>query len=313
MKQLSKIVNRLKNIVPSQKSPIIVLGDFNYSSLSRRKKLIQFMANNGYLNAYKKHTHRLFYLKHQLDYVFYKYCYIDRIDVQKLPFSDHSYIKFTLNFVPKTEKKIAIFDFDGTIANTIPSDEQIVKLFNKFTKEFGIEKTVTQKDIEEFRGKSLKEIVKSLHIRFYRLPFILRKVQKFLQPDLLKSSPIEGITEVIKKLKEKGFVLGIVTSSKKTLVENFLKRHKIKGFDFVQSGTSLFGKHRIINKLLKNNGFSQEETIYIGDEIRDIDATKKSEIPIISVTWGFNSKEGLKKHLPHFLAEKPKDILKILT
>jgi phosphoglycolate phosphatase len=313
IKQLLKIINRLDKIAPLKDSPIIVLGDFNYSSLSRRKKLIQFMANYGFLNAYKKHTHRLFYLKHQLDYVFYKYCYIDRIQVNKLPYSDHSCITFTLNFEPKTVKKIAIFDFDGTIANTIPTDLEIAKLFNQFTKEFNIEKHITVEDIKQFRGKSLKEIVKALHIRFYRLPFILRKVQKFMQPDLLKANPIGGIKDAINKLKENGYILGIVTSSKKTLVENFLKRHKINGFDFIHSGSSLFGKHRIINKLLKKYGFSQEDTIYIGDEIRDIEATKKSEIPIISVTWGFNSKAGLKKYLPHFMVEKPSDIVKILT
>jgi phosphoglycolate phosphatase len=235
------------------------------------------------------------------------------VDVQKLPFSDHSCIKFSLNFRPKTEKKVAIFDFDGTIANTIPTDVEIAKLFNKFTTEFGIDKRMTTDDINNLRGKSLKEIVKSLHIRFYRLPFILRKVQKFLTPDLLKSHPIADMPEVIVKLKESGYTLGIVTSSKKAMVESFLRRHKIKGFDFIHTGSSLFGKHRIINKLLKKYGFSQEETIYIGDEIRDIEATKKSEIPIIAVSWGFNSKEGLMKYLPHFLAEKPTDIIKILT
>ncbi len=313
MKQISKIMNRLDEISPSKESPVIVLGDFNYSSLSRRRKLIQYMADRGFLNAYKKHTHRLFYLKHQLDYVFYKNCYIDRVAVNKLAFSDHSCITFSLNFEPKTDKKVAIFDFDGTIANTIPKDAEIANLFNKFTNEFGIDKQMTEKEVKRLRGLSLKEVVKSLHIRFYRLPFILRKVQKFLHPDLLKSDPIEGMTDVIKKLKEEEYILGIVTSSKKALVENFLKRHGINGFDFIQSGTSLFGKHRIINKLLKKYGFSQEETIYIGDEIRDIEATKKSEVPIISVTWGFNSKEGLKKYLPHFLAEKPADIIKILT
>jgi phosphoglycolate phosphatase-like HAD superfamily hydrolase len=36
--------------------------------------------------------------------------------------------------------------------------------------------------------------------------------------------------------------------------------------------------------------------VYVGDEVRDIEAARKSGINCISVSWGFNTKELLQKH-----------------
>ena len=54
---------------------------------------------------------------------------------------------------------------------------------------------------------------------------------------------------------------------------------------------------------LRTGTFGAGETLYIGDEVRDIDACRKTGIRIISVTWGFNSKEALCRKNPDFLVD----------
>ena len=53
------------------------------------------------------------------------------------------------------------------------------------------------------------------------------------------------------------------------------------------------------------------QAFYIGDETRDIEAAKASNINSIAVTWDFNSEIVLLEHEPHFIARKPEDILAI--
>ena len=55
-----------------------------------------------------------------------------------------------------------------------------------------------------------------------------------------------------------------------------------------------------------------KEIVYVADETRDIEAAKKAKVRIISVTWGFNSREILKKQNPDFLVDRPEEILRII-
>ncbi|MEA2095932.1 MAG: HAD hydrolase-like protein, partial [Candidatus Cloacimonadota bacterium] len=58
-------------------------------------------------------------------------------------------------------------------------------------------------------------------------------------------------------------------------------------------GVSVFGKDSKLKKVLKMSGIKKEDAIYIGDELRDIQASKKVGIPCGSVTWGVNDADAL--------------------
>ena len=50
---------------------------------------------------------------------------------------------------------------------------------------------------------------------------------------------------------------------------------------------------------------SAKDAIYIGDETRDVEACKKTGIPVIAVTWGMNNKTVLAALQPEGLADSP--------
>ena len=54
------------------------------------------------------------------------------------------------------------------------------------------------------------------------------------------------------------------------------------------------------------------EVIYVGDEERDIIASKKARIKNIAVTWGFNSKEKLSREKPDYIVDSPMQIIEIV-
>ena len=56
----------------------------------------------------------------------------------------------------------------------------------------------------------------------------------------------------------------------------------------------------------------KEHCLYIGDEIRDIEAAKKAEIKIGVVTWGYNEKQALILEQPDYVFDSPNEILDAL-
>lgn len=112
-------------------------------------------------------------------------------------------------------------------------------------------------------------------------------------------------------LNKDGFTLGIVTSNSKTNVESFLETNGINFIDFVHGDVGIFGKARKLQAVIKNSGYTIDEVIYIGDEVRDIEAAKIIGIKVIAVTWGFNNKEALEKKSPDYIVSKPNQITDI--
>lgn len=70
--------------------PSLIMGDYNYSSLTGRGGLIKFMASHGFkIGGKKVNTHRKWRISHQLDYVFYRNCDIKNLETENVKFSDH--------------------------------------------------------------------------------------------------------------------------------------------------------------------------------------------------------------------------------
>ncbi len=205
-------------------------------------------------------------------------------------------------------EKVFIFDFDGTLAD---SRMTLVKIANELADEFGYEQ-VTEDEIIRLSNLSSRDVILQSPIPAYKIPFLLRRIKKELNQYIANLQPFMGIKEALTNLKQQGFNLGIVTSNMEENVLNFLKNNELEYyFDFVYSANTLFGKNKIINKLIKKRQLLIDEIVYVGDETRDIEAAKKSKIKVAAVTWGFNSADVLAQHQPDFLIDKPQQLSEI--
>lgn len=204
--------------------------------------------------------------------------------------------------------QVIIFDFDGTIADTL---ESIVKIYNKIAPKHGLEKVKTSEK-ENLRNLGARELIQKFKIPVWKLPFLIQEIRLKIKKDIQNIPPLEGIPKLFKDLKLRNIKVGIVTSSSVENVRLFLERWKITNIDFIYSENSLFGKGKVLSHLIQQEGINRKETIYVGDEVRDIKAARDAEIPIIAVAWGFNSEDRLNQSKPDYLVSKPKEILDIL-
>ena len=206
--------------------------------------------------------------------------------------------------------RVVLFDFDGTIADTY---QAIANITNQLSEEFGY-KTLNQDELLLLKNLSSREIVKRSEISIFKLPFLLRRVRSELSKEIAELPPINDIHQVLFDLKNRGYILGIVTSNIKKNVEIFLTNNRLNSlFSFIYSSTAIFGKHRVINQVIKDNKLNKSYVTYIGDETRDIRSARKSKIGVIAVSWGFNSADILQKYQPDFLVEQPHELLQAIA
>jgi phosphoglycolate phosphatase len=206
-------------------------------------------------------------------------------------------------------EKVIIFDFDGTVADTL---DALVAIANRLAEEFGYI-PITPEELALLRNLSSREVIKYSGISVFRIPFLVKRVKAALKNKIKELKPISGIKEALIELKSEGHRLGIITSNSQENVMAFLKANELEDlFEFTCSGVTIFGKTTIINNVLKQKQIKLQEAIYVGDETRDIEASKKANIKVVAVTWGFNSQEVLAQQNPDFLITHPSQLLDVV-
>jgi len=203
--------------------------------------------------------------------------------------------------------KEIIFDFDGTVADSFGV---MMEIFEEHKKEFGFEK-FGDEELKIYREQGVANLIKERKISIWKILKILKVGKKLMNQKIISVKPFEGMREILMKLKEKGIILGIISTNSEENIKDFLKKNKIEVFDYVVGKGSLFGKTRIIKNILRKRKLNKNQVLYVGDEVRDIEACKKIDIKIAAVTWGFSDEKLLRKNKPDFLINNPNNLPRI--
>jgi phosphoglycolate phosphatase len=203
--------------------------------------------------------------------------------------------------------KTLIFDFDGTLADSFTT------LLDVFEEIMHRPQRLTLKEIENLRGQKLKYILRYLRIKSWQVPRLAIQGKKAMSNRIADIKPFNGIPEAIKELKAAGFDMYILSSNSPENIRIFLAANGMEdNFRNIYGNVGLRGKAAALKKVVKAERLNKNNCIYIGDELRDIDAARKIRIAVASVSWGFSTPEVLKEANPKGLVNNPKHLLKIL-
>jgi len=202
--------------------------------------------------------------------------------------------------------KTIIFDFDGTIADSL---ELVIEIYRQLT---GDTRPLTGEEREALRKLPAQKVMKSLGVPMWRAPFLLRRGRKIMHSRVSEVEVFSGLPDILKALQERGYTMRIVTSNSENNVRVFLRKYGLESyFTDITGNIGLFNKSKVLKQIVKREKLDSHQTFYIGDEARDIAASKKAGLPIISVTWGYNDISLLEKLQPYALAKNPGDLLEI--
>ncbi|HEX7477423.1 MAG TPA: HAD-IA family hydrolase [Polyangiales bacterium] len=205
--------------------------------------------------------------------------------------------------------KTILFDFDGTLVDTFAA---VLEIGNRIAPEFGY-RPVRADELDMLRGWSYREVSAHLGVAWHKLPAIAARMRSELAEHLEQLELIAGLPAVLSELRARGLELGILTSNTRENVERFLARRGIEDFAFIETSSSLWGKRHRLKALLKRHRRSIEEVAYVGDEVRDIEASQALGMRMVAVAWGFSGKALLAAHAPSHLIEDPRELLDVLA
>ncbi len=206
-------------------------------------------------------------------------------------------------------KKVFIFDFDGTIADT---RQHFFDIYNQLAQEFHCQ-PIDADTMHAYRSLPAKAILRSIKIPFLKIPAFIRRAKGEFTKNISSVQCFTGLPEALHTLRQIDIIMGIVSSNSYDNITQFLKNHNLMIFDFIHSTKNVLGKNVALNRVIKTNGWQKEKVIYIGDEIRDIIAAKRVGIKVASVCWGYNSEEALKIYKPDALIHDPSELLNLIS
>ena len=204
--------------------------------------------------------------------------------------------------------KLAIFDFDGTLADSF---SWFLGLANRLADEHRFRR-IEEHEVDALRGHSARQMVAHLGVPVWKMPTIARQMRQHMARDISHISLFPGMDRVLAELARRGIRLAIVTSNSVENVRQVLGPENAALIHQYACGVSMFGKRPKLRAVVRASGIPAAEALCIGDEIRDLEAAREEGIPFGAVSWGYTNPEALRAHGPEEMFETVEEILEKL-
>ena len=197
-------------------------------------------------------------------------------------------------------KKLVIIGFDGTIADTAPG---ILYCMNTTALSMGYT-PVAHDALYGVIGVSAEQgFMKLYGMKEDEIEYAMNQYSKLYS---IKGEEMiliyDGIDDSLRKLKENGFKLAIVTQKNEKFVHNILSVYKHIGelFDTVCASTVEIEleKSDMLKKVCAELGISEQDSIFVGDSYVDAQAAQEAGMDFAAVLYGlgFRSEEETKQY-----------------
>lgn len=212
-------------------------------------------------------------------------------------------------------KKLAIFDLDGTLLNTITDlgastnfaltemgyPEHPLSAYNYMVGN-GVRKLMERAQ-PDASPETIDELL--MHFRAH-----------YDEHCTDTTKPYPGIPELLAELSEKGLRLAVATNKYQAAAEKIISHffHDVE-FDAVFGQISdrpVKPDPSVVFAILNRIPTAKKDVLYIGDSAVDMETARRACVESVGVTWGFRPVSELRKACADHVVSKPSEILKFL-
>jgi len=205
--------------------------------------------------------------------------------------------------------RLAIFDFDGTLADSFSFFLGVV---NRLADEHGFRR-IEEHEIESLRRRAARQNVGHLGIPMWKLPRVGRDFRRHMARDIVHIRLFPGVDRLLRGLADQEIRTAVVTSNSLDNVRHVLGPGNAALIRHYACGAAIFGKRTKLRGVLRSSGVAAAEAICIGDEIRDLEAARAEGIAFGAVAWGYTNPEALRAHEPEEMFSTVDEILRKLA
>lgn len=215
--------------------------------------------------------------------------------------------------------KLAIFDLDGTLLDTLGdiagACNHALTACGCPVHEVGEYKRFVGSGIMNLFRRALPEEQRTEEM-------VIRMRNAFVQYyDIHKddtTSPYPGIRNLLKNLSAKGIALAVASNKYQEATEELVARY-FGDYNF----TCVLGQRDghpikpdagiIFEAMAACESVRPDEVIYCGDSDVDMQTGANAGVKTVGVTWGFRSREELAAYSPCLLADNPEEIFNFIA
>lgn len=196
--------------------------------------------------------------------------------------------------------KLAIFDWDGTILDSI---DTIVNSVHGAARDLNLS-ILDNQTVKNIIGLRLDTAIRQLYpeLSADELTLFLEKYTKHFH-SLEKTAPnlYPNVLETLHKLRESHVLLAVATGKSRVGLDRILKMVGMTDFfDATRCADETAGKPdpKMLNELLDQFGLSNKEAVMIGDASFDLQMAHNAGIDCIAVSYGAQPAKALKDYTP---------------
>lgn len=190
--------------------------------------------------------------------------------------------------------KLAIFDMDGTILNTL---EDLADTVNYSLTQYGMPNR-TISEVRTFVGNGIRKLIERAvpdGTSEEEIDQVFHTFHEYYKDHCaIKTCPYDGIPETIQAIRDKGIKTAVVSNKADYAVKSLCEDYFKGLFDYSvgdKEGSRRKPYPDGVNEVLDFFGISKDDAVYIGDSDVDFETAKNAGTDVIMVGWGFRDED----------------------